>query len=203
MSFDQRHDEQPIRNGELPIIVEEPSEDLGDFPEEDEFEETPFSKWTLPICLFVATVFTTLWAGAYQAYRGPISGPVDFLLEHPELLGRGIPFAATLLLILMTHECGHYVLSRIHQVPASLPLFIPGPPYFIGTFGAIIRLRGPILNRRGRSARWLCRGGGGLGHRAESLDGRRSDCDRWLAAGRTSVVTVHLLAGGRVPSSSG
>ena len=24
----------------------------------------------------------------------------------------------------------------------------PGPPYFIGTFGAIIRLRGPILNRR-------------------------------------------------------
>jgi membrane-associated protease RseP (regulator of RpoE activity) len=40
------------------------------------------------------------------------------------------------------------VLSRIHRVPASLPLFIPGPPYFIGTFGAIIRLRGPILNRR-------------------------------------------------------
>jgi membrane-associated protease RseP (regulator of RpoE activity) len=33
-------------------------------------------------------------------------------------------------------------------VPASLPLFIPGPPHFIGTFGAIIRMRGPILNRR-------------------------------------------------------
>ena len=48
----------------------------------------------------------------------------------------------------MTHECGHYVLSRIHGVPASLPLFIPGPPHFIGTFGAIIRLRGPIMNRR-------------------------------------------------------
>jgi membrane-associated protease RseP (regulator of RpoE activity) len=73
---------------------------------------------------------------------------VNFLLEHPETLWRGIPFAATLLVILVTHECGHYVLSRIHGVPASLPLFIPGPPYFIGTFGAIIRLRGPILNRR-------------------------------------------------------
>ena len=40
------------------------------------------------------------------------------------------------------------MLSRIHRVPASLPLFIPGPPYFVGTFGAIIRLRGPIMNRR-------------------------------------------------------
>ena len=73
---------------------------------------------------------------------------MNFLLEHPETLWRGIPFAATLLIILVTHEFGHYALSRIHRVPASLPLFIPGPPYFIGTFGAIIRLRGPILNRR-------------------------------------------------------
>ena len=148
MSFDQHHEEPPIRNGDPPIIVEGASRALSDFQDEDEFEETPFSKWTLPISLFVATVFTTLWAGAYQTYNGPIRGPVDFLLAHPEMLGRGIPFAATLLLILMTHECGHYVLSRIHRVPASLPLFIPGPPYFIGTFGAIIRLRGPILNRR-------------------------------------------------------
>jgi membrane-associated protease RseP (regulator of RpoE activity) len=96
----------------------------------------------------VSTVFTTLWAGAYQAYNGPVHGPVNFLLEHPETLWRGIPFAATLLGILVTHEYGHYVLSRIHGVPASLPLFIPGPPYFIGTFGAIIRLRGPIVDRR-------------------------------------------------------
>jgi membrane-associated protease RseP (regulator of RpoE activity) len=33
-------------------------------------------------------------------------------------------------------------------VPASPPLFIPGPPHFIGTFGAIIRMRGPIMDRR-------------------------------------------------------
>ncbi len=91
MNLDQRPDE-------LPIIVEEPFE--------EEFEETPFSKWTLPICLFVATVFTTLWAGAYQVYNGPIGGPGDFLLEHPDLLGRGVPFASTLLLILMTMSAG-------------------------------------------------------------------------------------------------
>ena len=147
MSLDQRNDDQPIRSEELPVATGPPA-NLSDLSPDDEFEETPFSKWILPVSLFVATIFTTLWAGAYQVYNGPIQGPVNFLLEQPTMLWRGIPFAATLLVILVTHEFGHYVLSRIHRVPASLPLFIPGPPYFIGTFGAIIRLRGPIMNRR-------------------------------------------------------
>lgn len=114
----------------------------------DETEDRRFSDFLLPIGLFIVTVFTTLWAGAYQTHTGAIRGPVQFLLESPEALWRGIPFAATLLTILVTHEFGHYLLSRIHRVPASLPLFIPGPPHFIGTFGAIIRMRGPIMNRR-------------------------------------------------------
>lgn len=117
---------------------------------ESDADEEPsfFSKWTLPIVLFLMTVFTTLWAGAYQAYTGPVRGPLNFLLTFPETLWRGIPFAGALLFILTTHEFGHYLLSKIHRVPASLPLFIPGPPHFIGTFGAIIRMRGPILSRR-------------------------------------------------------
>ncbi|HEY6085384.1 MAG TPA: site-2 protease family protein [Nitrospira sp.] len=115
---------------------------------EDDGNPSLFSQWILPIGLFSLTVFTTLWAGAYQAYNGTIRGPVKFLLEHPDTLWKGIPFAGTLLFILVTHELGHYVLSRVHRVPASLPLFIPGPPHFIGTFGAIIRMRGPILTRR-------------------------------------------------------
>ena len=147
MNLNERNDDQPIRNGKLPV-AESPSEAFSDPTEHDEFEESSFSKWILPISLFIATIFTTLWAGAYQVYNGPIRGPVNLLLEQPEILWRGIPFAATLLIILVTHEFGHYVLSRIHGAPASLPLFIPGPPYFIGTFGAIIRLRGPIVNRR-------------------------------------------------------
>ena len=97
----------------------------------------------LPFVLFLLTVFTTLWAGAYQANLKPVSGAWDFLMSHPEDLYRGLPFAGTLLGILVTHEFGHYILSRIHRVPASLPLFIPGPPQFIGTFGAIIRMRSP------------------------------------------------------------
>ena len=113
----------------------------------DDGEPSFFSKWALPIGLFLLTCFTTLWAGAYQAYRGPVRGPVNFLLANPEMLWQGIPFAGALLFILVTHEFGHYLLSRIHRVPASLPLFVPGPPHFIGTFGAIIRIRAPIMNR--------------------------------------------------------
>jgi membrane-associated protease RseP (regulator of RpoE activity) len=120
--------------------------------EEEGYEEPPppsaFSRWVLPILLFGLTVFTTLWAGAFQVNIKPVNGAWDFLIRYPDSLINGIPFAATLLGILVTHEFGHYVLSRIHRVPASFPLFIPGPPHFIGTFGAVIRMRSAIMNRR-------------------------------------------------------
>ncbi len=102
----------------------------------------------LPATLFGVTVFTTLWAGAYHTNTEVFVGAWEFIRRDPSVLLKGIPFALTLLGILVTHELGHYVLSRIHRVPASFPLFIPGPPHFIGTFGAIIRMRGPILSRK-------------------------------------------------------
>ena len=85
------------------------------------------SSLRLPFILFLLTTFTTLWAGAYQANLKPVSGAWDFLMSHPGDLYRGLPFAGTLMGILVTHEFGHYILSRIHRVPASLPFFIPGP----------------------------------------------------------------------------
>ena len=102
----------------------------------------------LPIGLFLITLFTTLWAGAYQTNTNPFTGAWEFLVNDPTILLTGVPFAATLLCILVTHEFGHYIFSRLHRVPATFPLFIPGPPHFIGTFGAIIRMRGPILSRK-------------------------------------------------------
>lgn len=107
-----------------------------------------FRALVLPVGLFLVTVLTTLWAGAYATRTHSLQGALNFLLSDPAALLDGIPFAATLLGILVTHELGHYLLSRIHRVPVSLPLFIPGPPHFIGTFGAIIRMRGPILSRK-------------------------------------------------------
>lgn len=144
-----RHEHRELNHEVVLDTREEPASQVIDPVEmEDDIEPSFFSKWTLPIILFLLTIFTTLWAGAYQAYTGPVRGPVNFLFSAPEALWRGIPFAGALLFILTTHELGHYLLSKIHRVPASLPLFIPGPPHFIGTFGAIIRMRGPILSRR-------------------------------------------------------
>lgn len=122
----------------------------GPAPEAAGPEEDPrrLSDVGLPTGLFLATVFTTLWAGAYATNTDPTQGAVKFLLEDPASLLKGLPFAGTLLGILVTHEFGHYLLSRLHGVPASFPLFIPGPPHFIGTFGAVIRMRSPILNRK-------------------------------------------------------
>ncbi len=61
----------------------------------------------------------------------------------------GWTFAVPLLAILMAHEAGHYVASRIHRVPASLPYFIPFPLFSpFGTMGAVILMRGRIRSAR-------------------------------------------------------
>jgi membrane-associated protease RseP (regulator of RpoE activity) len=96
----------------------------------------------LHLGLFLATVLTTIIAGAIQQGVNP--------LETPGLLYKGIPFSFTLLLILGTHEMGHYLVSRRHHLDVSLPYFIPAPPipFIIGTFGAFIRIRSPIRDKR-------------------------------------------------------
>lgn len=71
------------------------------------------------------------------------------LWASPAAILAGVPYAAPLMLILLFHECGHYVLARLHRVDATLPFFIPAPyPFFIGTFGAFIRMRTLPRDRR-------------------------------------------------------
>jgi membrane-associated protease RseP (regulator of RpoE activity) len=97
----------------------------------------------LPVILFFLTCLTTLLAGSYQEGGDPFSRPLDLV--------KGVPFAFTLMLILFVHEMGHYVTSQVYGVKTSLPYFIPGPwpPYgLIGTFGAFIKIRSPILQKK-------------------------------------------------------
>ncbi len=97
--------------------------------------------WGAPALMFVLTVLSTLLAGALQ--RGVPPGMVFY---RPSLLLEGLPYAATLLTILGAHEGGHYAASRRWGVDASLPWFLPAPS-LIGTFGAVIRMRGIIPHR--------------------------------------------------------
>ncbi len=99
----------------------------------------PHKLTRIHVLLFIATFFTTLLAGAL------LNGVIPW--EQPEKIYLGLPFSLTLLLILLTHEMSHYLTSRLHHVPATLPYFIPAPS-IIGTFGAIIKMKPPIPDRR-------------------------------------------------------
>ncbi|HUK55209.1 MAG TPA: site-2 protease family protein [Nitrospiria bacterium] len=118
--------------------VSPPMPDTGMFRPTDNAQVRKRFPWVNTL-LFIATVFTTLLAGAIQ------QGAQVF--QHPVELVQGIPFSFTLMAILLTHEMGHYLTSRYHGVGATLPFFIPAPS-IIGTFGAFIRMTSPIPTRR-------------------------------------------------------
>jgi membrane-associated protease RseP (regulator of RpoE activity) len=109
----------------------------------------------LAAALFFLTVLTTLAVGAefalaYSESRAPFAGGFDFYLEiwrQPGLLLLGVPFSFTLMGILLAHELGHYFACRYYGIAASYPYFIPAPT-IIGTMGAFIRIRSPIVNRK-------------------------------------------------------
>ena len=94
--------------------------------------------WT-NVVMLVLTVLTTLFAGTIWYYE-PLNGPLDLVT------GDSWKFSVAVLSVLGIHELGHYVLSRYHDVEASLPYFIPVPT-FIGTLGAVIRMKGRIPDR--------------------------------------------------------
>jgi len=59
------------------------------------------------------------------------------------LLG-GLWFSIPALLILGSHELGHYFACRYYRIPASLPYFVPAPFFsIVGTLGAVIRMALP------------------------------------------------------------
>lgn len=83
------------------------------------------------IILLLATIGTTFAAGY-------------FLLEN--LLDAAL-YSSALLIILGSHELGHKITAWRHDVAATWPYFIPIPPPFIGTMGAIIKIKSPIPSK--------------------------------------------------------
>ena len=95
---------------------------------------TAWRAWGLNLLLLVVTTISVFFAGG------------------PRLAGG-------LIAILLAHELGHYVACRLYRVDATLPFFIPAlwvpigagiglvPIPFVGTFGAVIRMRSRIPHR--------------------------------------------------------
>ena len=114
------------------------------------------SRWWLHLFLLLITVATTTVFGSVITEGFVHSQPfnVDLMwdgyvrLVHgdPSLLA-GLSFSLPLILILLTHEFGHYVACMKWGVKASLPYFMPSPT-LLGTLGAFIRIRSPIYTRK-------------------------------------------------------
>jgi membrane-associated protease RseP (regulator of RpoE activity) len=122
-----------------------------------EVRPSPRERWWLHILLFVVTFVTVAAGGALLA---PNAGPVGDLgagssgtaiLSWFHGLRPGLQFAMAFMGILLAHESGHYFAARRYAINASPPYFIPAPWSLnlgVGTFGAFIRLRSPVADRR-------------------------------------------------------
>jgi membrane-associated protease RseP (regulator of RpoE activity) len=93
----------------------------------------------LHLILFFLTFISTTAAGTLQLGLNPLSSIAIFL--------KGLPFSLTLIFILLSHELGHFFVSKYYHVAVTLPYFIPAPS-LIGTFGALIKIKAPMPNRK-------------------------------------------------------
>jgi membrane-associated protease RseP (regulator of RpoE activity) len=102
---------------------------------------------TLCTCLAAGTQFAAAYANNQAVSIEEFVRSLSLFYRHPAALLNGLPFALTLLLILLAHELGHFFACRHHHIRASYPFFIPAPT-LIGTFGAFILIRSPIRTTR-------------------------------------------------------
>jgi membrane-associated protease RseP (regulator of RpoE activity) len=118
----------------------------------------PRERWWLHALLLALTLLTATIAGAWMSPGNPLA------MENANVAGQAIPvparltplalapglwFSVPLLCILGAHELGHWAFARRHAMDASPPYFAPAPWVLspLGTFGAFIRLRSPLINR--------------------------------------------------------
>jgi membrane-associated protease RseP (regulator of RpoE activity) len=92
----------------------------------------------LAVVLFLATIATTLETG------GLFLG-FDFF-NNSSRLAEVIPITVGIWLVLLTHEIGHQVMAKRHNVRLSWPFFIP--TWQIGSFGAFNRFESLLPKRQ-------------------------------------------------------
>jgi len=109
----------------------------------------PRDRYWLHAVLLLATLLaaTSVGVAHYLSFLSDFGVRRVVVRSGAAILG-GFWYSGTLLGILGAHEMGHYLACRYYGVNASLPYFIPAPFTMLGTFGAFIRIRQPILRKR-------------------------------------------------------
>ncbi len=102
---------------------------------------------TLCTCLVAGTHFAAAYANNEAVSWDEFIHAFTLAYRHPLALAAGLPFALTLLAILLAHELAHFFACRHHHIHSSYPFFIPFPT-LIGTLGAFILIRSPIRTTR-------------------------------------------------------
>ncbi len=94
------------------------------------------------LILFLLTILTTTLTGALLRGYNPFD-TIEGLLQ-------GIPYSIAVMSILGAHEMGHYLYAKRYRIYATLPYFIPFfiPGFNLGTFGAFIKMKSPIPNKK-------------------------------------------------------
>lgn len=101
--------------------------------------------WWPNAVLFILTVLSMMWAGTL--IEGIEVNNLAELITEGKIL-HGWVYAACLMLILGSHELGHYFVARHYKMDVTLPYFIPLPIGLFGTMGAFIQQRTPPRNRQ-------------------------------------------------------
>jgi hypothetical protein len=99
-------------------------------------------KISIHILLLLLTFFTTTLAGVAWQNQNP------YELTN---FGYGLQYSILLILVISTHEFGHYFAARYHKIDVTLPYYIPFPflemnPF--GTMGAVIKMKSVPGSRR-------------------------------------------------------
>jgi membrane-associated protease RseP (regulator of RpoE activity) len=100
----------------------------------------------LQIVLFLLTLISTTLAGAEWTNSKSIYMKGYTWSDFFSGFHYSIPFLG----ILTVHELGHYFMAKYHKVNATLPYYLPLPPFpfSIGTMGAVIRLRSKVYSKK-------------------------------------------------------
>ena len=106
-------------------------------PSRTDPQRTQLGQKAFAVILLIATIATSLEVGGLLQNFD--------LFSNPERFAEALPIALGLFVILISHEIGHWLLARRHQVQLSWPFFLPAVQ--IGSFGTITRFESLVPSR--------------------------------------------------------